>query len=237
MPIGSRKRYSRTSLNNSRKKGIPTRMKIFVLAALAAASVYGGQWTTGYYYGNWGQPVGSVPYSKYSHVIYAFMAPNGDGTLNTSSVYMADLPAFVSNAHAAGSKALIGLGDGGWPTATNSGTRPRFVASIKDFLTQYNLDGVDLDWEQSINDSQYAALIQDLRAALGRSKTITMAAYGGYSNSPLASIVIAGPDQIEQLNLMTYDMDVYEARSWYNTAIHSGPNGEWSIEATINQFA
>jgi hypothetical protein len=35
---------------------------------------------------------------------------------------------------------------------------------------------------------------------------------------------------------MSYDMGIYEARSWYNTAIHTGPNGEWSIEATISEF-
>lgn len=212
------------------------RTKLLTVLAMAATTLHGGEWMTGYYYGNWGQPVGSVPYSKYSHLIYAFMAPNADGTLDPSSAYLEDLPAFVANAHAAGTKALIGLGDGGWRGATSSNTRAAFVANIEDFVDQFNLDGVDLDWEQSIDDSQYAALIQDLRAALGPDKVLSIAAYGGNNNSPLATVVLAGPDQVNQINLMNYDMDIYENLSWFNTAIHSGPNGERSIEAAVNEF-
>lgn len=211
-------------------------MKVVTLLTILAATLHAGPWITGYYYGNWGEPVGSVPYSKYSHLIYAFMSPNADGTLDPTSVYMQDLPVFVANAHAAGAKALIGLGEGGWRGATSSGTRAQFVANIKDFIDQYNLDGVDLDWEQEIADSQYAALIQDLRAALGPCKVLSVAAYGGNENSPLASIVLAGPDQVDQINVMSYDMDVHVNSSWFNTAIHSGPNGEGSIESAINEF-
>src|SRR5436309_9280219 len=96
------------------------RMKLVTFIVLGAMSLYADPWVTGYYYGNWDQPVERVPYSKYTHVIYAFMAPNSDGTLDTSSVYMEDLPAFVWNAHLAGTKALIGLGDGGWLDATSA---------------------------------------------------------------------------------------------------------------------
>ncbi len=61
----------------------------------------------------------------------------------------------VANAHAAGAKALIGIGGdeaSGYSQAFDQATTPAnlstFVANIVSLMQQYGFDGVDINWEQ-----------------------------------------------------------------------------------------
>lgn len=200
-------------------------------------------WRTGFIYtdGMWDMSVADAPYSYYTHVVMSFIAPNPDGSLDLS-INLNDLDTAVSLAHAVGTKVVIGLGDATgtgdyWQSATNDANRDTFAANLAAFIDAHDLDGADLDWEQQIIDSQYGAFMQVLRGTLGPGKLILVDAYGGNTNSPKAALVTGGGlSAVDQVNLMTYDMGVYTPNSWYNTAIHTGPDGEWSIEATINEF-
>src|ERR1700753_3779025 len=100
------------------------------------------------YLPDWAGDVTQVQYSKLTHLCYAFMIPNSDGSLQ--GIDQGRLASMVSLGHAAGTKILISVGGGGGgggfagivASATN---RTNFVNNMIAYCNQYNLDGVDID--------------------------------------------------------------------------------------------
>src|SRR5579863_6436394 len=212
-------------------------MKVLLLTMLVSASLH-AQWITGFYQGDNGvESVSNIPFSKYTHIIHFAANPGPNGTL----VYgppAAESSALTAAAHAAGVKALICITNDTsyFPADTTSQTLNTFVSNILAYVNQYGYDGVDLDWESNIDISQYAALITTLRSALGTSKLLTISAYGGGGVTPRDAIVAAGPDNFDQINMMTYDMDLYAGYTWYVTALLQGPDNQTSIQQAYNDF-
>jgi chitinase len=86
-----------------------------------------------------------------THFVFGRMAPS-DPT-KTIEDYLID------RAHAAGTKTLLMLGgdgaDGiGYYRSTADNLRPIFVNNIVDYLVTHNYDGVDIDWENYLSDSE-----------------------------------------------------------------------------------
>ncbi|MBB5112827.1 GH18 family chitinase [Micromonospora echinospora] len=105
------------------------------------------------YMPSWSGNVNSIQYGKLTHINYAFVLPNGDGSLRPVE-NPSKLSSLVSLGHANNVKVSIAVG--GWndgddsafeALAANSGTRTAFVNNLIAFVNQYNLDGVDMDWE------------------------------------------------------------------------------------------
>src|ERR1700733_13899105 len=65
----------------------------------------------------------TIPYSQITHIAYAFIAPNADGSLSVPTDYMGadgvhyDGVSMVSAAHAAGVKVLLSCGGAGTGSA------------------------------------------------------------------------------------------------------------------------
>ncbi|KAG6327916.1 hypothetical protein ID866_11173 [Astraeus odoratus] len=109
------------------------------------------------YYAGWhsseGAPLSSIPWDKYNTLIYAFAetTPSVHNiTLNGSAPDV--FPQFVTKAHAHGVAAHASVG--GWSgsrwfssNVATAENRTAFVQTIVDFASQYNLDGINLDWE------------------------------------------------------------------------------------------
>lgn len=80
-----------------------------------------------------------------------------------------------------------GWGAGGFsPMAADSAKRAKFAADCRRVCTQYNLDGIDIDWEFPGNNSSkesspadekhnYSLLMRDIRRAIGPDLLLTMA--------------------------------------------------------------
>src|SRR5690348_4277576 len=105
------------------------------------------------YFPSWQGSVSGIQFSKITHVNYAFLLPNSDGSLQAID-NASKLSSLVTAAHNAGVKVCISVG--GWNNgddsafrslAGNSTSRNNFVNNIVNFINQYNLDGVDIDWE------------------------------------------------------------------------------------------
>ncbi|KAF8992480.1 endochitinase [Cyathus striatus] len=98
-------------------------------------------------------PLSQVSWSKYTHLTFAFAEP----TLDVNTLYMDGsnqdlLPEFVGTAHDHGVKALVSIGGATgsrwWSNNVDSEERRvAFVNTIINFVQQYNLDGIDFDWE------------------------------------------------------------------------------------------
>ncbi len=167
----------------------------------------------------------SVPYSKLTHINYAFALPTANGTLasqqsNDGSWGPVQNPSWlqqvVSGAHGAGGKVLLSVG--GWMAdspnpasfsslAANSSYRITFVNALVNLVNQYGLDGVDIDWEYPCpnNGGNYATLMSDLASAMhSRGKLLSgaVAAFGGNGDCVGSSVF----GSVDHLNLMAYDI-------------------------------
>src|SRR4051812_13272533 len=138
------------------KKNLPGRI---FLALLLFASVQraSAQFKVVGYMPSWAGDVNTVQYSKLTHINYAFILPNSNGTLQGLD-NPGKLSSLVTKAHANGVKVQISVG--GWNDgndsgfeglAANSGSRSTFINALISLVNQYNLDGVDIDWEYPDN--------------------------------------------------------------------------------------
>ncbi|GAA3762804.1 glycosyl hydrolase family 18 protein [Micromonospora maritima] len=165
------------------------------------------------YMPSWSGSVTSLQYGKLTHVNYAFVLPNGDGSLRAVE-NPSKLSSLVSLGHANNVKVSIAIG--GWndgddsafeALAANSGARGAFVNNVVAFVDQYNLDGVDIDWEYpdpGASASNYTLLMQQLGSALhSRGKLLTAAVVAeGYYVTGVPTAVFGS---VDWLNVMAYD--------------------------------
>ncbi|MFI7606337.1 glycosyl hydrolase family 18 protein [Micromonospora sp. NPDC049366] len=165
------------------------------------------------YMPSWAGSVNSVQYNKLTHINYAFVLPNSNGTLRAVE-NPSKLSSLVSLGHANNVKVSIAIG--GWndgddsafeALAANSGSRTTFVNSVVSFVNQYGLDGVDMDWEYpdpGTSANNYALLMQQLSNALrpqGKLLTAAVVAEGYYVQGVPTSVF----GYVDWLNIMAYD--------------------------------
>ena len=133
-----------------------------------------------------------VDYTRYTHIMYAFAIPGSDGKIGAvdNSSSLTDL---VTRAHAANVKVLLSIG--GWldsspnntPFETISGNSTyinNLATACGNLITQYNLDGIDLDWEYPTTRSKWNALATALGTKIhGMGKLFTAAVSESASNN------------------------------------------------------
>lgn len=150
-----------------------------------------------------------IPYDKLTHLNYAFLIPNADG----SFAPMANrwkLAQIVADAHEAGVQVLISVGGWGWEKefaalAADPASRAAFVQNLTAFVEEFNLDGADVDWEYPQPGEQaehFVALIGDLRRAMpDKLLTTAVVAYGANGEGVLNETF----PLFDFINVMTYD--------------------------------
>ncbi|CEP18905.1 hypothetical protein [Parasitella parasitica] len=137
------------------------------------------------YWGYWESkllPIDHIPWSQITHINYGFASVNeGNEPVLTNE---AQLIRMVGIAHQHNVKSLLSIG--GWlgsrsmsSMAATQENRTVFVEKVVDWVLEYGLDGVDIDWEHPgksalecntidyANDADnYLALLRQLREAL-----------------------------------------------------------------------
>ncbi|SIR59468.1 glycosyl hydrolase family 18 protein [Micromonospora avicenniae] len=181
--------------------------------ATASAAVLPNNFKSVGYLPSWTGNVTSVQYSKLTHINYAFVLPNSNGTLRAVE-NPSKLSQLVSLGHSNNVKVSIAIG--GWndgddsafeALAANSGSRTTFVNSVVSFVNQYNLDGVDMDWEYpdpGASATNYSLLMQQLSNALrpqGKLLTAAVVSEGYY----VQGVPTAVFGYVDWLNIMAYD--------------------------------
>jgi GH18 family chitinase len=150
-----------------------------------------------------------IPYNQLTHVNYAFLIPNADGTFAPLTNAW-KLQKIVADAHEAGVKVLISVGGWGWDEqfetlAADPETRVAFVQNLTEFVNEYELDGADVDWEYpkpGESSRNFLVLIQELRQAMpDKLLTTAVVAYGSTAEGvPAATFPL-----FDFINVMTYD--------------------------------
>ncbi|KAJ1830288.1 hypothetical protein LPJ63_005026, partial [Coemansia sp. RSA 2711] len=118
--------------------------------ALVAPVVIGGPVVLGYYPSWKKAQMAGVDFGKYTHITMAFAIPTSSGTFSFDGDWF--LPQVVSDLHSKGTKVLMSVG--GW-TGSNyfstilksDSTSNTLIQSMVDYVKQYDLDGIDIDWE------------------------------------------------------------------------------------------
>ncbi|QFU91314.1 glycosyl hydrolase family 18 protein [Amycolatopsis sp. YIM 10] len=165
------------------------------------------------YMPSWSGNVNSIQYGKLTHINYAFVLPNSNGSLQAVPD-PGKLSSLVTQGHNNGVK--VSLAIGGWndgndsafeALAANSGSRTTFVNSVVNVVNQYNLDGVDIDWEYpdpGTSGNNFTALMQQLSTAMhSRGKLLTAAVVSGGNTANGVQPAVFG--YVDWLNIMAYD--------------------------------
>lgn len=176
------------------------------------------------YMPTWAGNVNDIQFSKLTHVNYAFLTPTTSGGYNPIE-NPSKLTSLVSAAHANNVKAIISVGGGGGGDAFNSiittaAKRTNFVNSMINFTNQYNLDGVDVDWEfpNSSQSNNFLLLMQELANAMhSRGKLASIAVIAYNDGGTIASGMFSALDYIQ---VMAYDENNY-THSTYNVAVQA----------------
>ncbi len=154
----------------------------------------------------------AIPFDELTHINYAFLIPNEDGTFRnlTNPWKVAQV---VQAAHEHQVKVLISVGGWGWDAqfeamASSPETRTAFVRNLVAVVAEHGLDGADIDWEYpdpGPSAQNFLALIRELRAALPQGKLLTaaVAAVGAHGEGVLVETFAS----FDFVNLMAYDGD------------------------------
>jgi chitinase len=213
----------------------------------------------------------TIDYSKYSILNYAFFAPQPDGSINSTdawadenlllgqfdwanNVYFPNT-SIVDLAHNNNVKILPSIG--GWTLSTNFPSiaadpvkRTAFANACVALITQYNFDGVDIDWEYPgytphggtpADYNNFTLFIQEVRTAID--------AYGISVGKPMLLTVAVGAaaDRMDDvnwtaveplldiINLMSYDFfGAWDAQSNHNSPLYAPTQGDQSFNVDIS---
>lgn len=213
---------------------------VVLLPTPAAGS---GHWLTGYYatYNNSVMTTSQVDYTKLTHIIYWPVIPNTNGTLNPTpfglpaATFSAGATDLVTRAHAAGAKALIGIGGdassgatGGFASSTSITYRTTFINNIVILMQLYGFDGVDINWEQitTADDANFTAFITGLRAKLNTITPRPLLTMPPETEPDGGRPDLLAPiyQDFDQLNMQTYVMSGPYCgwETWYNSPLNNG---------------
>jgi len=204
---------------------------------LAAQADSSSLWVTAYYagwmqgqYNNGVLPVEEIDFTTLTHIIHFSIVPKPDGTLDTAinSITENNSSVLVSQAHAAGKKAIICVGGWGSGTAFKGAAsllnQSIFIDNLIAFMRNRSYDGIDIDWEP-LNTSdivQYTLFITELRLRLNQisPQPLLTAAVGGSKATALATLI----NEFDQINVMTYDFSGAWPGwvTWHNTPLFNG---------------
>ncbi len=190
-----------------------------------------------------------------SHIIYSFLHLKGDSLHFGNDKQKATLRALTALKEKY-PKLRVMIALGGWGGcapcsevfATEKG-RKTFAASVKQILTEYHADGIDIDWEYPTiegypghryapeDKANFTALMRTLRQTLGKKKDITFAA-GGFTKFLEESVDWkAVMPYTSWVNLMTYDLvSGFSKLTGHHTALYSNPDQKESTDNCVQNL-
>ncbi len=153
---------------------------------------------------------------------------------------------------------------GGWlwsrnfsDVALTEASRKLFIDSAMEFLTRYDLDGLDIDWEypglegstkrfRSVDTENFTALVKELRARFDAETAKThhklyLSIAAGSSNEYLSHAEMGKVQQyLDTVNLMGYDYlePGQDKITGHHAPLHANPADErnFSVDASVKAF-
>lgn len=163
----------------------------------------------------------SIPYEYLTTINWAFAIPAGDSSGNLMPMRNPDtLRSLVRNAHEHGVKVLVSvggfsIGDGpGIDTrfellANSQDTRTNFARSSMEMVREFDLDGVDIDWEfpdpEEPSASNFVLLMKELRDSLQITGKKLTTAVESHHLPYVYGVKDEIFDIVDWVNIMAYD--------------------------------
>ena len=211
------------------------------------------RWVLGYYVGYQidALPIAAIDWSSLTDIAFAPMVVTADLSLDLTfddshGAGVADAQALATAAHAHGVHALLLLGGANAganiATAAAPANRAAFVTELLGALDQLGYDGIDLDWEDSVDLDELVALAQDLRAARPTME-LTYPAYPINSNFQVVDPrMVDLAFALDQFNVQTYFPAVAETgdgwSSWFVSPLSgSTATTPVAIDDTLARYA
>ncbi|HNR17685.1 MAG TPA: glycosyl hydrolase family 18 protein [Chitinophagaceae bacterium] len=161
--------------------------------------------------------VPDVKFRMTNVVVYAFFGVNTSGTLTVNSPSVLD--AVITKARANNAKIFVGINDQSGDGKTNfknmaatATGRNNFIKDVMAKVRQYNLDGVDMDWEFPTTtdgtDATFTLMMKELSDSLHRdgryylSCAITAGKYAGGIRDAIRDELFP---YVDFFNIMAYD--------------------------------
>jgi chitinase len=157
-----------------------------------------------------------IPYSKITHIIHSGVGFDADGNLQVPDQFIE--PELIPNAHAAGTKVVLLIGGDVTGLEANPSAVHSLVENLREFVTKYDYDGLDLDWE-------YPATTEDAAFLLTLEKAFR-------SDFPT-------PRYLLSIDAAPWDPSIYDAAhlknviDWFNIMTYDCA-GPWTAHAQLN---
>ena len=269
----------RTSATNSLKL-----FQIWILVLLAVFPATGQQKQIIGYYPSWKWEsrnnlvnIDAIPYEKFTIIDYAFLYPTHDGGIagidtlkeiedrilngDHDRINGGYVPgtSLAARAHRHGVKVMASIG--GWEgskefsqIAADPKKRSTFAYSCIRQIIEYDLDGIDIDWEFPgyaehngipADKQNFTLLLQEIRDSLtayekqtGKSYLLTAALPSGGSNVENMEVEKIAP-LLDFLNVMTYDIyGEWSPVSGHNAPLYAGRSEDstLSVDASFRLY-
>ncbi|OIV39793.1 glycosyl hydrolase family 18 protein [Flavobacterium johnsoniae] len=154
--------------------------------------------------------INSIQFCKLTHLNIAFANPDKNGNL----VFNGDIDAVIKYAKSVNPKIIVSISLAGgviseeqasnWSALIDKAeNRPAFIQNILKFVTDHNLDGVDVDLEWDAVTTGYSGFVLELRKSLTDNKKLLTAALP--NNTRFVNINEAALNAFDFINIMAYD--------------------------------
>ncbi len=196
--------------------------------------------------------IDSFPVEKLTHLCFSFTHLKGNKiALNNARDSASLISCVAQKKRNPALKVIASLG--GWTGCytcagvfSTDSSRKIFASSVKQLLHDFQVDGIDLDWEYptiqgppghpySLDDkNNFTALIKALRDSLGRHKEISFAA-GGFTRYINESVDWkAVTPLVDRINLMTYDLITgYDTVTGHHSGLYSTAQQKESCDNAV----
>ena len=156
-----------------------------------------------------------IKFSSLTHVNYTSITLNADATLVTP-VDIEPLEDLVLEAHAQSVKVAISIGD--WESTDNSvfntiaddkALTQTFINNLIEFIDEYELDGVDINWQNIASESEsnsFKALLEELSEELIKEgKFLSITAPSGEDDKAANKISTDNFQYVDFINVLAFD--------------------------------
>ncbi|KAL0959763.1 hypothetical protein HGRIS_011453 [Hohenbuehelia grisea] len=196
-----------------------------------------------------------LDYSKFDILFFAFVVTNSSCTISWDSGSQSALKALVAAAKGKNTKIVLSVG--GWTgsywfskSVSSAANRAKFVSALAKAVKDYNLDGVDIDWEypnsegagnpySSSDSANLLATLKAIRSALGASKIISAAVahhpWLGANGRPLSNVSDFAA-QMTYVNIMNYDVSGGLAPPGPNAPLGNSSSTALTAEGALAQW-
>ncbi|KAK9455535.1 glycoside hydrolase superfamily [Dipodascopsis uninucleata] len=200
----------------------------------------------GIYYPVWACtsfPPSELPLSDVTHVYYAFLGVNTDGSVLLVDRYdQSDVTekmvdsclrslASLKKSKYPDLRLLLSAGGGGDRSmnfssmAAKTSSRKRFAQDLRILVDKYDFDGVDIDWETPTSSAEghlYLSVLKTIRAFFPKESYLVTSAYTGTEWALRELDLESCAEYVDFLNVMTYDyFGPWNKTSGYHSQLRS----------------